>query len=170
MIIPNSTANLNPAKKARLQSLMSAELKFQIPIDRAIFGLPVDLGNGETFVTMRTDPSFDERFSRPDMGITYTRLDLQTYLTAHGVMVALTTLPISTSTVVEMINAQVPIPLDASDYLNVVLEDPTMLTIPLQSAPESLLFVGNAEIALSVSIQKPLLMATSVGTFPLYTP
>ena len=162
-------ARASPAKKARLQQLINAELKVTIPIDRAVFGSPVDLGsNGETFLPMRTDPRYDERFSRPDQGVTYKRDDLQTYLSDHHVKVMVTGIPIILHEIVDQINAQVPIALDATDYIDGVLDDPTLLTIPLHAAPGSLLFRGTAQVVLLTSIQKPMLIETSVGTFPIY--
>jgi hypothetical protein len=168
---PNPISQASPAKKAKIQQLIWTEMGFHIPLERASFGVPQDVGNGitgETVISMRSDPSFDERFSRPDQGVTYTRLNLQQYLNDNNVRITVDAMPVLASTVVAQINQQVPIPLDPSDYVNTFIEDPTLTSLPLQAHAQSLLWWGSAQVALARSIQKPLLMEFSLGTFPVY--
>lgn len=173
--------DIGKTKEMVLMDLLYESTGQRIPLDKVRFGKPRELdqrpevtNDPNTFIPARIDPSYDSRYNSPKSGFMYRRRHILSYCeTCVFTPLEPFQFPFMLSELLEQINAQIPYPLDMSDFVDKLYEDSESVAggIRLQAHAESLLWCGSAMLQIDESRMHlpPIIDITVLDGFNVYS-
>lgn len=149
--------DVGKTRKEVLMDLIYEATGRRIPLDKIVFGKPREVDvrkdlyyDPNTFIPVRIDSGYDDRFNAPESGILYRRRDLADHVKdVDGRQIIVDKLPIKVSELVEQINDQLKYPVAACeilDYQYDTIEQLEQFGLILAANPDSLLWYNGGTL------------------------
>lgn len=136
-----------------LQDLIYESTKERIPLEHIVYGVPRELDarpdlhfDPNTFVPIKIDPKWDDRYSRRNTGYMYRRRLFKDYFQGLSFTVNISHFPFYIAEILPQINEHLGYPLTEDDIVNYKFQQPHVQAFDLIANPGSLLFSGRTQI------------------------
>lgn len=172
--------DVGKTKEEVLMDLIYEATGRRIPLDKVKFGKPQEVDvrkdlklDPNTFIPMRVDPGYDNRYNTPETGVLYRRRSLKEHL--EGVVfqqVLVEKFPVRVSQLLEQINYQLKYPIsetEIQEYQYDTAEQLEKFGLYLMATPESLLWYdGGPMLGVNVGRGSLLVSVTRLMGFYKY--
>lgn len=172
--------DVGKTKKEVLMDLIYEATERRIPLDKVTFGKPQEVDvrkdliyDPNTFIPMRVDPGYDNRYNTPETGVLYRRRSLKDHLKdVDFSMVLVEKFPVRVSELLEQVNYQLKYPIAACEIQEFQYDTSEQLEkfgLYIMADPESVLwFDGGPMMGVDVGGKPGLVTITRLMGFFKY--